>query len=95
MLVQPSASVSRDPGTDDWVSATEEISVGATASPLTISRPATAAGWSTNSSGTTEAASSTAPTRNRRRGDTFQWMVPVTRPATSEPMAQTIKMAPE
>ena len=68
MLVHPSASVSRDAGTGDWVSATDAISVGATASPLSSSRPATATGWSTNSSGTTDAASSTAPIRNRRAG---------------------------
>ncbi len=81
-------------GTAAWVTATEAIRVGAMNSPLRISRPAVGSGCTTNGSGISERASSTAPTRNRLAGPAVQVMVPVTTPAIREPPAHAITITP-
>ena len=86
--------MSRPAGTFAWVTATEAIRVGAMNMPLRKSSAVTATGWVTNGSGSTEMASSRAPTRKRRGGEARQTTVPVTSPATSEPAAQTMTISP-
>jgi len=92
--IHASASVSRFWSTEDCVTATEAIKVGAMAIPLSVRSSARTTGCPTNGSGSKDSASRDAPTRKRLAGEARHVIAPLTAPATRDPNAQAIKIRP-